>query len=379
MKEQLEDKPIRILNIVPNMRAAGIENFIMNIYRNIDRNKIQFDFIVHNKERKFFDDEIEQLGGKIYRFTLKDDKNFLKYKKDLDNFFKEHKEYKIFHGHMQSMIPLYMKVAKKNEVPIRIAHSHNGDYEHSIKGYILHLFSRFASKYTTDNWACSEVAGKYLFGNKNFKVIYNGIDTQKFMFDKNKRIEMRKKLNIKEDEILIGHVGRFQKQKNHEFIVKLVKELNKNDKKKFKIILIGEGELEEKIRKQVNDLNLDNIQFLGVRKEINKIYNAMDCFILPSLYEGLPLVGVEAQVNSLPCFFSDTITPELNISPRSQFIELNNVKKWAEKIENYDYACRNTEENDIDFEKFDIEIIANSIQEKYLNLIEGSAKNEEKN
>ncbi len=156
----MNKKPIRILNVVPNMRAAGIETFIMNVYRNIDKNKIQFDFIVHSSKREFYDDEIEKLGGKIYRLSFKDDKNIFKYIRDLNKFFKQNPQYTIVHGHMQSMMPLYLFIAKKNGVKTRIAHSHNGNYEKTVKGFILHIFSRFSKLFSTNNFACSDVAGK---------------------------------------------------------------------------------------------------------------------------------------------------------------------------------------------------------------------------
>ena len=136
MKENL----VRVLNVVPNMKAAGVETFIMNVYRNIDRTKVQFDFLVHSEKKEFYDDEIEKLGGKIYRLTYKDDKNFFKYIKDLNDFFSEHKEYEIVHGHMQSMMPVYLKIAKKHNVKIRIGHSHNNSYEKSMKGILLHIY-----------------------------------------------------------------------------------------------------------------------------------------------------------------------------------------------------------------------------------------------
>ena len=191
-----KNEKIRILQIVPIMRSAGIENFIMNVYRNIDTNKIQFDFLVHSVKRQEFDDEIERLGGKIYRLTYKDDKNIFKYIKDLNRFFKEHKEYKIVHGEMQSMMPLYLYIAKKNKIPVRIAHSHNSNYEKTIKGFILHLFSRFSKNFATDLWACSETAGKYMFKNMNYDIIHNAIDVEKFSYNEEIRTKLRKEKNI---------------------------------------------------------------------------------------------------------------------------------------------------------------------------------------
>lgn len=360
------NNPIRILNIVPNMRAAGIETFIMNVYRNIDRNKVQFDFLVHNKRREFFDDEIERLGGRIYRLSYKDDKNLFKYIKALNNFFKTHKEYKIVHGHMQSMMPLYLMIAKKNKIPVRIAHSHNGNFEKTLKGFILHIFSRFSKYFSTENLACSEIAGKYLFGNKKFEVIYNGIDIDKFKFDENIRNKKRKELNISDDMFVIGHIGRFELQKNHEFILKIFENFV-NDNPNSCLVLIGEGRLEKKIKENAEKFYFkEKIKFLGVRNDINELYNVMDVFILPSLYEGLPVVGIEAQNNGVPCLFSNTITNELKINNNVKFLNLSKPEEWIKELKliRNDY---NTNRNIINKNKFDIKIISNKIQNSYLN------------
>lgn len=362
----MENDKIRILNIVPNMRAAGIESFIMNVYRNIDREKVQFDFIVHNTERNFFDDEIEKLGGKIYRFTYKDDKNIIKYIKDLNSFFKEHKEYKIVHGHMQSMMPLYLLIAQINKVPIRIAHSHNGSYEKTLKGFILHIFSRFSKLFSTDNWACSYVAGKYLFGNQKFEIVYNGIDTSKFEFNKDIRKIKRRELGIDESTFLIGHIGRFELQKNHKFLIRMFEKCQKENSK-IKLILIGEGKLEQEIKKMIENLKIDsNVDLLGLRKDVNELYSAMDLFVLPSLYEGLPVVGIEAQTSGVSCIFSKNITNELKMSNNSYFMDIENdddVENWKMKV--LEIKNKKVERSKITNSKFDIKQIAKEVCIKY--------------
>lgn len=255
---------------------------------------------------------------------------------------------------------------KKNGVPIRIAHSHNGSYEKTVKGYILHIFSRFSKYFSTYNWACSEIAGKYLFGRKRFEVIYNGIDINKFKFDSELRKNKRNELKIKENEFVIGHIGRFELQKNHKFIIKLLNELKKENDN-IKLLLIGIGKYKKNIEKKVNKLNLEkNVLFLGTRKDVNTLYQAMDCFILPSLYEGLPLVGVEAQINNLYCIFSNTITKELKISEKSYYLNTKNLKEWKNKINEIQLSNRK-ELLEIDAKKFDIIEISKRIQERYIN------------
>lgn len=358
---------IRVLNIVPNMRAAGIETFIMNVYRNIDRNKVQFDFLVHNLERQFFDDEIEELGGKIYRLSFKNDKNILKYIYDLNVFFRKHKEYTIVHGHMQSMMPLYLLIAKMNHVKTRIAHSHNGNYEKTIKGFVLHIFSRFSKFFSTQNYACSDIAGKYLFGNCEYDIIYNAIDIKKFIFNKEVRSVVRKKMNV-EKKYVIGHIGRFELQKNHKYLLKIMRQLKNRDD--IVIWLVGEGKYEYKIKKMCIKYGVEeHIKFLGVRNDVDELYQAMDLFLLPSLYEGLPVVGIESQISGLYCFFSNNITSELGKSLKTKYIGIKekNLTQWKEAIiqsvNNNDLNNRSIiQEN---FKCFDIRFIAKYLEEKY--------------
>ena len=258
MKENL----VRVLNVVPNMKAAGVETFIMNVYRNIDRTKVQFDFLVHSEKKEFYDDEIEKLGGKIYRLTYKDDKNFFKYIKDLNDFFSEHKEYEIVHGHMQSMMPVYLKIAKNHNVKIRIGHSHNNSYEKSMKGILLHILSRSSKKYANIKFACSVDSGKYLFGKKTkVEIINNGIEIDKFKFEESKRKQIREELKLNDDDILIGNIGRMEKQKNQMFLVEVFKKLHEENKN-YKLIIIGEGKLENKIKKQISKCQLENATYI---------------------------------------------------------------------------------------------------------------------
>lgn len=359
--------PIRILNVVPNMRAAGIETFIMNVYRNIDRNKVQFDFLVHNEKKEFYDDEIEKLGGKIHRLTFKDDKNIFKYIRDLNNFFKNHKEYTIVHGHMQSMMPLYLLIAKINGVKIRIAHSHNGNYEKTIKGTILHIFSRFARLFSTHNFACSDVAGKYLFGKNSYDIIYNAIDIDKFVFDGKVREEVRKKMCV-ENKFVIGHIGRFELQKNHRYLLKIMESLR--DRKDIVLWLIGEGKLESDVKEYIVSNNLEEqVIILGLRNDVHKLYQAMDLFLLPSLYEGLPVVGIESQISGLNCIFSNNITSELKKTSKVEYIGISNeeLQLWSESIiaviNNDDSMNRKI--NIKDFECFNIKFIANDLAKRY--------------
>ena len=362
----MKNEPIRILNIVPNMKAAGVESFIMNIYRNIDRSKVQFDFIVHNKNKEFYDDEIEKLGGKIYRFTYKDDKNIIKYIRDLNHFFIEHPEYKIVHGHMQSMMPLYLRIAKKHNVSVRIAHSHNNSYEKSLKGFILHIFSRLSKYYSNVNFACSNDAGKYLFKKKEFSVIYNGIDFNKFVFSLNSRLKIRNELNINDNIVLIGNIGRTEKQKNQFFLLDFFSKIVKKNKN-YRLIIIGTGSLENKLIEYSKKLQIsNNVIFKKNINNINEYMCAMDAFCLPSLYEGLGIVLIEAQVSGLKCFATkDTVAKETNISNNIKYLPLNS-DEWANNLLN---CSNNYERIECSNNQFDIKNVATDLENRYISFI----------
>lgn len=368
---------VRILHIVPNMQSGGLETFIMNLYRNIDRTKIQFDFLVHYKERKFYDDEIEKLGGKIYRFSLRNDNNIFKYVKELDKFFKEHKEYKILHCHMASIGFLAFFIARRNGVKVRISHSHNSATDKTIKGRIKRILMLPYKYVTTLNFACSTLAGKYLYGKKEFEVIPNAIEVDRFKFNEKSRWEIRDNLSITEDIFLIGHIGRFNIQKNHDFLINIFNEYHRKNKKS-KLLLIGDGELKDKIIQKVNDLQLsDDVIFTGNVKNVNDYYNAMDVFVLPSLFEGLPVVGVEAQANGLPFIVSDKVSNELNLSEKVNYLELD-IPKWVKKLEEINHSCVDRLCN---FEKlsqseYNAKKQAECLQIKYTKLMKEKKENE---
>jgi len=365
------NEPVRILQIVPNMQQGGLENFIMNIYRNIDRTKIQFDFLVHYQERKFFDDEIEKMGGRIYRFSLRDDNNILKYIEQLNEFYKKHKEYKIIHCHMSSIGTINFLIARKNNIRIKIAHSHNSATEKSLKGIMKRLLMQ-PYRYVSDiNFACSESAGKYLFKNKKFEVIPNAINTKKFMFNKERRKEYREKLGINEKRFVIGHVGRFNVQKNHKFIIEIFNEYLKKNKRTV-LLLIGDGELIEETKLLCKKLKIEkSVIFLKNVSNVYDYYNTMDLFILPSLFEGLPVVGIEAQTNGLNCLFSNRITDEAKLTDGVEYLDLD-PKIWVEKFEQKFVEIekdRLENYNKISNSEFEITKVSKIMQEKYLSFI----------
>lgn len=313
-EKALKSEPIVVAQIMGKWVGGGVESVIMNYYRHIDRNKIQFDFVCDEDSTNIPYDEIENLGGHV--ILCPPYQKLAKYLKFLKQFFRE-KKYRIVHSNINtlSVFPLY--AAKKAGVPVRIAHSHSTSNQREWKKNLMKNALRpFSKVWATDYFACSELAGRYLFGNKAFdkgevKIIHNAIDVEKFKFDPEARKKLRKEIGIADDDFVVGHIGRFVEQKNHRFLIDVFAEVKKK-KKNAKLVLIGQGPLREEIEQKVKDLGLEkDVFFLGQRSDTNKLYSVFDVFCLPSLYEGLPVVGVEAQANGAPCVFSDRITNEV--------------------------------------------------------------------
>ena len=362
---------IRVLQVVNNMHRAGLETMLMNYYRHMDKEKIQFDFLTHRPERDDYDDEIESMGGKVYYAPRLYPQNYPAYFKYMENFFKEHPEYKIMHSHIDAMSYLPLKAAKKAGVPVRIAHSHNTSIDKDFK---LPLKLYYKSRITTvSNYycACGEEAGKFLFPGKEYSVIPNAIETDKFRYDETIREKKRKELGIN-DELVFGHVGRISYQKNHKFLIEIFSEILRKNSNGL-LLLIGVGEKEEEVRKQIEGLGISNkVRFLGNRSDVYELYQAMDAFILPSFFEGIPVVGVEAQYAGLPCFFSDKVPGEVAFSGNCSFISLNkNSSQWADGIlhtmQNYK---RNENNEKLDYSLYDIENAYKILANYYYDLNE---------
>lgn len=327
----------RILQVVTIMNRGGLETMLMNYYRKLDHSKIQFDFMTHRYHRGDYDDEIERLGGRIYRMPRIIPGNYYKYFRQLEEFFELHTEYKVVHAHINENSGFVLRTARKKGIPCRIAHSHlaalNLDYKLPFRWY-----GRFHLKKNSNCYfACSMDAGRWLFGlsslrNGEVTVLNNAVDIEQFRYNENVRNKMRAALDIN-NELVIGHVGRFNEQKNHHFLIDIFYHLQKIKKDSI-LLLIGEGYLMNEIKEKVKMLGLENnIKFLGMREDISDLMQAMDLFLFPSLFEGLPVVLVEAQAAGLPCITSTGVTMEANLCEKVQFINLNDSPKdWAVKI-----------------------------------------------
>lgn len=364
-------EPIRVLHILQRMEVAGVQTLLMNLYRKIDRDRIQFDFLVHYTAPQFFDKEIEAMGGKIYRFSVREDYNFLKYYKDLNKFFKEHKEYKIVHGHMHTLGGVYLHVAKKRGVPVRIAHSHTNATQKDAKQFVKILMNHLYAMDANVLFACSSAAGKYMFGSKQFEVINNAIITDNFVYSEASRQSKRRELNI-EDKFVIGSVGRFELQKNQQFTVEVFEKISKVRPDSV-LLLIGTGSMQDKIKALVAEKGLkEKVMFLGNRSDVAELYQAMDVFVMPSLFEGLGIVAVEAQAAGTPVVCTDTLPVEINVSPLIYRLSLDkSVWEWAEMIMqavNNPQSHQNMKSYIIEA-NYDMDVLAKKIQTFYIDSV----------
>lgn len=333
----MNNKPIRVAQIMGKWVGGGVEAVIMNYYRNIDRNKIQFDFICDSDSTNIPYEEIEQLGGRV--ILCPPYQKIFKYIKELKRIFKEN-NYNIVHSNLNalSVFPLY--AAKKAGIKVRIAHSHSTSNKKEWKKNILkNILRPFSKKYSNVYFACTEHAARWLFGNKTVDkglvtVINNGINLNNYIFNEEMRKEKRKELKYQDSDIVIGHIGRFMSQKNHTFIVDIFNELHKKNNN-YKLMLIGQGPLKEEITEKVNNLGLnDYVAFLGQKEDAYNYYQAMDLFLFPSLYEGLGMVFVEAQVSGLTAIASTDVPVIAQVSDKAYFISLEEpLEIWVNKIE----------------------------------------------
>jgi len=368
--------PIRILQVFARMDRGGAESMIMNLYRNIDRSKLQFDFIVHTSEETAFDKEIESLGGKIYRIPRYTGRNHLEYKSSWNLFFKNNHKYKIIHGHVRSTASIYLKIAKKFGLTT-IAHSHstsNGNGFSSLIKDILQIPIKYNADYL---FGASNKAGSWLFGqqaieNDNFCILKNAIETEKYLFDKDIRNDKRSELGIT-NETVIGHIGSFKKVKNHSFLVDVFYDYHKKSPNSI-LVLVGDGRLKNKIQNKVNQYNLsNNVLFLGSRSDVNELLQIMDIFVFPSIYEGLPVTLIEAQAAGLKCIISDEITKEVEITNHISYLSVKEEPQtWSDKIKKIIRECnrkndRKNMKKEVMGAGYDAQQVAIKLQNFYLN------------
>ncbi|MEH7439021.1 glycosyltransferase family 1 protein [Neobacillus drentensis] len=349
------------------MNRGGLETMLMNYYRQMDREKIQYDFMVHRSEDGHYDKEILELGGRIYRFPPIKPGNYRVYFRLLDEFFKEHTEYKVIHSHINENSSFVLRSANKVGIPCRIAHSHTSnlgiDYKLPFRIYARMTMKKNANKY----FACSKNAGEWLFSKKQeVTIIKNAINLEEFQFNEIIRDNVRSKMGIK-DKLIFGHVGRFNKSKNHDFLIDVFKEIYKLQPNSI-LVLIGEGDRRSIIEKKVEKLGLTTaVKFLGLRNDIPLLLQAMDLFIFPSYFEGAPVSLIEAQAAGLKCVVSDTISEDINLTGLVEFFSLReSPEKWAKEILKLPFERKDTT-GQLLKSGYDIVTMANHLAEYYIN------------
>ena len=361
---------MRVLQVVTHMDRGGLETMLMNYYRHMNREKVQFDFLTHRQERAAYDDEIEALGGKIYRLPrlVPWSKSYLA---ALDQFFADHPEYKVVHVHQDCLSSVILKAAEKHGVPVRIAHSHSANQDKNLKYPIKLWYKRDIPKYATNLFACGRDAGDWMFGGAPYQTINNAIDVAAYTYSPLKRAEKRRELGLA-TEFVIGHVGRFNQPKNHPFLLSIFAALLKKEPTAT-LLLVGGGEDMPKIQAKAQALGVaEHVRFLGVRSDVADLMQAMDVFVFPSLYEGLPVTMVESQAAGLPCIISDKVPPEcilteglVAVLPLSAGPEI-----WAAKILEKKNLPRTDRRSEIAAHGFDITTEAVKLQEFYLEAAE---------
>ena len=340
---------IRVLHVLGGTGLGGAESRIMDLYRQMDRQEIQFDFLVHSsavncfredapeREPQFYDEEIRKLGGHIYVLPKFRVYNYFAYKKAVQDFFRKHHEFRVVQGHMTSTAGIYLPIAKKCGISITVAHARNAGVVKGAKGIATRFFRRNLAQKTDYCFACSELAGKDVFGDEamrqgKVKIIHNAIDAGRFSYNSQKRDEVRARLGLS-DQLVIGHVGRFDYQKNHPYLIDIFAKLCEI-RQDAVLILLGEGSGMENIKEKCRILGItEKVKFLGNQKQPEDYYQAMDIFLLPSYFEGLPGVLVEAQAAGLRCFVSDTITREAKATDLVTYLSIERpAEDWAGKI-----------------------------------------------
>lgn len=362
-------RKIKICHVFGDFVNGGVEAVVFNYFSHMDLSKFDVHIIAHGIKVESCADRFKKMGFTIHIVTPKR-KSFSRNMKDIESIFQKEK-FDIVHSHLTEWACVPMFLAWKCGLKVRINHSHMAEKPQGIKNKIYYGIRLYLGKiFSTDLFACGNDAGKYLFGEKMFKngmikIIPNAIDLKAFKYDKIIRDKLRRENEIKEDSVVIGHVGRFFAQKNHRFLIEIFNEYHKMVPNSI-LLLFGEGELMDDIKNLVTSKKMEKcVKFMGVKNNINEWYQVMDVFVLPSLYEGLPVVGVEAQASGLPCFFSDTITQEIAISQYAKFISLNKKAiEWASEI------VKNTSKynrDDIKLDKrYNIDFRASMLEKFYL-------------
>lgn len=365
---------IRVLHSVSNMDRAGIETMLMNYYRHMDRSKIQFDFLCNKQKLGAYEEEIQTLGGRIYRTPGLNPVKYPRYLRYMKKLFRENPDYRIIEAHNGALGAYALNAARHSGVPVRIFHAHGASIQKDWKLPLKLLCRALLPLSTNQRFSCGKAAAKCYFGAKrersnDYVLIPNAIEISRFVFDAEVREKIRRDNGL-EGKHVVGHVGRFSQQKNQIFLLETFAHLIKQDPAAY-LVLIGDGEDMASAQAAAKRLGIaDSVRFLGNIPNVNEWYQAFDVFVLPSIWEGLPVVGVEAQTADLPCIFSSSITREIHVLEKTRFVELKaGHPKWAEAILQ---ALKDTHRTNVGKiiadHGYDISVEAVNLQERYLKL-----------
>lgn len=371
-REAIMKKTVKVLQVLDYVNHnSGVSAVVMNYFSHMNHDRVQCDFLLFEKEENEISEEIVRRGGKIYTTGKPAGKSILDYRKRVDEFFAQHAgEYEVVHVHIPNAAFAVLRSAKKYGVPVRILHSHNArGADGTIKKVRNFLLNKWGILYANQYFACGGAAGVYLYGkrkvrNHQVQVLNNAIDLERYAFCEEKRDGIRRQYGIKTDEMLLGNVGRFAEQKNQTRLLEIFAEARRTIR--AKLILLGDGELRSALEEKAQQLGIaDDVIFAGVVDNVEAYLSAMDVFLLPSLYEGLPVVCVEAQAADLPCLVSATVTREIKLTDRVYFIENKETAQWCEMLEMlaHDGAARRS---GMKLDEYDIKKQAAVLEEIYL-------------
>jgi len=373
---------IRILQVITNLSRGGIETMLMNYYRNIDRNEVQFDFLCNNKTHGEYEEEVLSLGGRIFWTPGLNPFKYPEYLRFFRNFLREHPEYRVIHSHNDAFAAYSLYAAKVNGVPVRISHIHNAAFPLNYKLPIYYICRKVLPISATDLWACGRKAAAFYYGDNalNSNAIHihnNAIDVNRFVFNEDARARIRKQYGISDTTLVVGHIGRFMKQKNHRFLLEIFSAIHKINED-TKLILVGSGNLMSEIKCLSEKLGIEkDVIFAGSVSTPYDYYQGFDCFLMPSLHEGLPLSGIEAQSADLPCIFSDAVSDEVDVLHNSSFLSLkSSPEAWAveviKRVGNHDLKVRQNKELEMRAAGFDIRVEAEKLCAIYKRMFESN-------
>lgn len=369
-------RQIKILQVLDYLDYnSGVSSVVMNYYSHMQDTKFKIDFLLYKKPDMEYCNILSSHNSEAFELCKPSGKNIIKYRRKAKDFFRtKGREYDIVHIHVPNNAFIILYYAKLSGVPIRIIHSHNSKGADGITKRIRNcILNKWGIRYATHLFACSLKAGQSLYGRKNMnrvQIIYNAIDLHKYIFDKEKKKKIRTRYNL-DNELVIIHVGRFAKQKNQIFLLQIAR-IMKERGVKFKLLFLGDGPLKAKLQNEARKMNLiGEIEFVGVVNNVEDYLSAADIFLLPSLYEGLPVVCVEAQVSGLNCILSNNITKEIQLTDKVKFLDTNRINDWIKEILS---SAKIKERNMVlqQFDKYDIEVQAEKLEERYIEYAMGS-------